>query len=102
MKQHGKLPTATEWTDAVLYNYLQEAQELVYEDLATHVPEVLMTGPTLLTTADGGASYTFGTDADGDPIFPLGQAEIRESKAGRLLVPAADFDQAGDFVMYGD
>lgn len=102
LKQHAKLPTATEWTDAILYNYLQEAQELVYEEIAAHVPEAIMTGPTLLTTADGGYSYTFGTDADGDNIAPLGQVEIRESKAGAVLIPAADFDQAGDFVMYGD
>ena len=60
--------------------------------LAFHCPESNYGAPTLLTTADSGTSYTFGTDADGANINPIGHIELRESKTGAMIPPASEWD----------
>lgn len=62
------------------------------ELLAFHCPESNYGAPTLLTTADSGTSYTFGTDIDNANICPIGHIELRESKTGAMIPPASEWD----------
>ena len=87
-------------TDAT-WDLLSDAQDYWFRIFAATRPEPLYGAPVLMTTADLGYTYTFGLDAEGQPIFPLGHVEIRESRTGRLLIPTADWG-SGDFVMEGD
>lgn len=84
------------------YAFLTEAQDEWFAHFASIVPDALMSGPTLLMTADGGLTYTFGNDPDGDPIFPLGHVEIRATSKGAVLVPATEWSQSYDFVIEGN
>lgn len=79
--------TSTEW-----YAFLSEAQNRVVTLFAFHCPEAMYGAPTLLSTADSGASYTFGTDADGANICPIGHIELRESKTGAMIPPGSEWD----------
>ena len=65
--------TSVDW-----YAFLTEAQDEWFSHLASICPEVLYGNPVVMTSADGGYTYTFGVDADGDPIFPMGHIEIRD------------------------
>src|SRR4051794_11857482 len=94
-----RLPAANELPPQEKYDLLSEAQEMVVDELAVHVPEMMYGPPTKLTTADGGISYTFGIDADGTPIVPRGHVEVRPSPTGDLYTPATQFDAGGDFVI---
>lgn len=84
-------------TDAQKYALLSEGQAHVYGMFAVHFPEILYEAPTLLTTADGGATYTFAS-----AIFPFGNVEIRSSRNGSLLIPGTDWDGNADYVWEGD
>src|SRR3990167_6226914 len=79
-------------TDAQYYVMAGDAQRRVVSLLAFHAPEAMYGAPTLLTTADSGATYTFGTDADGANISPIGHIELRESKTGAMIPPASEWD----------
>lgn len=82
--------TSTEW-----YKFLGEAQQRVVGLLAIHAPESNYGAPTLLTTADSGATYTFGADsATGLNISPIGHIEIRESKTGAMIPPGSAWDNS--------
>lgn len=87
-------------TDA-WYDLLSEAQDHWVRRIASVYPEALYGAPVKLTTADGGYTYTFGNDADGQPIFPLGHVEVRMSRTGRVLIPGTDW-QNNDFVLEGN
>lgn len=79
-------------TDVDLYALLTDAQEYWYSRLAAHVPQALLTPPTLLTTADGGETYTFGVNAaTGEPVTPRGHVVLRESASGRPIYPGAEW-----------
>jgi hypothetical protein len=84
-----------------VWDLLSEAQDYWMELLASMFPEANYGAPVLMTTADGGYTYKFGNDLEGQPIFPIGHVEIRESRTGNLLIPTADWG-SGDFVMEGD
>lgn len=71
---------------------LGDAQRRVVELIAFHCPEAMYGAPTLLTTGDSGATYTFGTDADTANICPIGHIELRESKTGAMIPPASAWD----------
>lgn len=80
--------TSTEW-----YAFLGEGQQRVVGLLAMHAPESNYGAPTLLTSADSGATYTFGADAaTGENISPIGHIELRESKTGAMIPPASEWD----------
>jgi hypothetical protein len=87
-------------TDAI-WDLLSEAQDYWMEILAATIPDPNYGAPVLMTTADLGLTYTFGLDAEGQAVFPVGHIELRESRNGRLLIPSADWGN-GDFVMEGD
>lgn len=94
-------------SDADWYAFATEAQSRVYTLLATHCPEAVYSAPTLMSTSDDGATYTFGTDS-GLPtsyqnVFAMGHVEIRSARAGQLLLPGTDWDEGGEtYVPDGD
>lgn len=79
-------------TDAQYYVMLGDAQRRVVSLLAFHAPEAMYGAPVLMTTADSGATYTFGTDADGANISPIGHVEIRSSPTGPMIPPTSEWD----------
>ena len=96
-KFFGMIPSTAETpTDAEVYVLLSKGQEKVFEMFAVHFPEVLYGAPGLMTTADGGYTYSFASS-----VFPYGSVEIRSSRSGALLTPTTDWGE-GDFVWEGD
>jgi hypothetical protein len=95
-------PTADEaFTDVttgdVLYGILDDAQRDIATRIAWQIPDVAYEPPTQLTTADSGVTYTFGLDADGNPIIPLGQIELRGNGArGVPILPGNDWADTTD------
>ncbi len=87
--------------DGDVYQMLSRGQEDVLFRLSVTVPESQYGAPTLLTSADGGNTFTFGTDSDGNNIFPLGAVEIY-----RTLQAVGDTNQAcsspDDYLFEGD
>lgn len=81
-------------TDAQLYTLLSNAQRKVLQMMAAHVPWVNYAAPEKLTTADSGATYTFA-------YYPLGHAEIRESRTGALLQPVPEWSNLWGYVQEG-
>lgn len=69
-------PDADAIPDATKYQYLADAQQSVVAKIASIAPRVLYNPPTAMTTADGGYTFTFGTDGNGYPLFPMGKTGI--------------------------
>lgn len=76
----------------IWFQYLGDAQTDINERIAVNCPDVAYGPPTRLTTSDGGLTYVFGNDADGNPIVPMGQIELRASPTGVYLLPGNDWD----------
>lgn len=93
----GSATSTTDW-----YAYLSESQDEWFTIFASIVPDVLYGPSVVLTTTDDGLTYTFGTDADGDPIFPMGHIELRAAPNGTVLTPTVDWGNAGDYLIDGD
>lgn len=72
-------PTTDAITSAQKYQRLSDAQEAVITEISTVAPKPLYGAPALMTTADGGYTYTFGTDGQGYALFPLGKTRIYPS-----------------------
>ena len=88
-------------TDDVIYAALTEEQAMAQQRLAPIVPDALIGSPVALTSADGGKTYTFGTDVDGNAIVPLGHYKLYASLADipyTPLVPGADYVPEGSLV----
>lgn len=75
-------PAAADW-----YDFLRDGENRAKHDLGAIVPEVLYNAPTLLTSADGGITYTFGTDAGSNAIAPIGHVRVFPSKACHPFAP---------------
>lgn len=81
-RAYAELPEDDEsMDDAAWYRNLSAAQKKWYGRIAAINPEVLWGAPTLLQSFDGGATYSFGTDADGRAIIPLGQIALYRTEA---------------------
>jgi hypothetical protein len=78
--------------DPAAYILLQEGQTYWVEQIATHFRSQMLTRE-LMTTADGGLTYTLSAD-------PLGNVEIMSGLSGSPLSPSADWGD-GDFVAEG-
>lgn len=85
-----EFPAATDW-----YAWLTEAQQHYYRVFATHCPYVLMTAPTLLTSADSGVTYAMPSS-----VVPLA-VELYDRLNGRLLRAGAYWDVGADYVWEG-
>lgn len=93
-------------TDAQWYVALTEAQARTCQKLAFAHPEAMLSAPTLLTTADSGLTYTFGTDS-GLPtnytnISAEGYIVLLASKTGPEIPPGQDTDNSTDFFIFED
>lgn len=98
-KRFARRPATDEsYPDTDWYASLTEAQAEAITDLAARAPDALYPPPVLLTSADGGKTYTFGTDAAGDLEFPLGHAEIY---ASLRHIPDQPLEPGADFVVEG-
>lgn len=75
-QQAGRPTDADAWTPAQKYDFLGRAQSTVVDRIAAIDGTVLFSPPAAMTTADGGLTWTFGTDGNGYPLFPIGQAGI--------------------------
>lgn len=78
----GRPSSGDTMTDAQKYTRLSQAQDFVYSMVMTTDPKVLYSAPTAMTTADGGYTFTFGTDGNGYALFPLGDAQIYTTLSG--------------------
>jgi hypothetical protein len=89
-------------TDAQIYRLLTLAQQQVSSDVATLFPRFLMNAPVLMTTSDGGITYTIsGTGEDGETVAPLGHAEVYATSAGYELYGSTYGGGGGDVVFEG-
>lgn len=98
----GRPATDELLTDTLGYTLLADAQRQVVLDIAARVPQHLMGPPTLLTSTDGGYTYTFGSDDDGNAAFVVGHCEVYARDGGQQLVASSYGDGEGDFVIEGD
>lgn len=79
----GRPASGDSISDADKYSRLTDAQNVVLEDAASRVPKAFVSKagyasmPTL-TTSDSQV-FTFGTDVNSDPLFPIGKVEIYPS-----------------------
>lgn len=88
-------------TNDVIYNALTEEQALAVQRLSPIVPDALEGSPVLLTSADGGKTYTFGTDVDGSNTVALGHYKLYASLSDipfTPLIPGADYIVEGALV----
>lgn len=82
-------------TDTILYTYLEEAQTYWVGQIASFWPEVMyQTTPTLLTTSDGGKTYTA-------PVEVIGKMEVRLGLNGPLLLSGPDWAETTGYVQEG-
>lgn len=84
------------WTTTRCYQVLADAQEAVFADFAPRAPHAFVGAPVLLTTNDGGRTYTFGS------AYPFAHVEVyAKESAGRTLYATNYNTAAGDFVIEG-
>jgi hypothetical protein len=103
VKQAARRPSSdVAMPDSQWYIYLSRGQREWLQVIGTVAPEANMTAPTLLTSADGGVTYTFGNDADSTPIMPLGHVELYDGPRGTLLRPGTYDDPGADYVIEGN
>ena len=86
------------WTDTRAYMWLADAQEAVYAEIAPTAPGAFVSAPTLLSTSDGGVTYTFGAN-----VYPFAHIEVYAQEAGGRTLLASNYGNiGGDFVIEGD
>lgn len=101
-KRYARRPATDEsLSDASIYEFLTEAQLEAAAECALHIPALMVGAPFALTTVDGGITYTFGTDGDGNAIVPM-VAEVYATVNGRELYASSYANLGGDFVIEGD
>jgi hypothetical protein len=98
-KQYARRPAVDQAVpDTMWYDFLTEAQLVVFDDLFTRFPAAQYSAPLLMTTTDGGYTYTVGTDVDGDPVYPMGFTQFfpdLRSIPDSPLTLGVDFEQEG-------
>lgn len=98
----GRPASGDSISDANKYRRLADAQNVVLEDAASRVPKAFVSKagyssmPTL-TTSDSQV-FTFGTDVNGDPLFPIGKVEIYPSLSS---VPDSPWIEGVDYLNEG-
>lgn len=96
-KRDSGVPSTTEFpADTDWFAWMTEAQVEYYRIFASIVPWMLIEAPTIMSTADGGKTYTFASD-----ITPLA-VHIYETLNGRLLLPGAYWDSGADYHWEGN
>lgn len=97
LNRDASRPTADEITDATKYQYLTEGQATVFADVSVRAPDALLGAPGTMVTADNKV-FTFGTDADGYPLSPMGKVRIFTSLAS---IPDAPMREGYDYLNEG-
>lgn len=97
--QMAMRPTSDEITDATKYTLLSDAEVAVINEIAARYPDCLYQtgGVSQLSTTDNQV-FTFGTDANGDAVAPLGLVGIYADPADVPdcpLVPGVDYLDEG-------
>lgn len=85
--------------DADLYLFLGMAQDHVARQLASICPDPMYNALTQLTTADSGATFTFGTDVDSANIQAFGHYELYPNLNS---FPDAPLVEGVDFIWQGE
>lgn len=96
-------PTSDSISDPSKYQRLTEAQNEIVAAIAAICPNVLYPTVTYasiptLSTADGGKTFTFGTDSNGYSITPLGKAQIYTSLND---IPSNPWREGVDYIALG-
>jgi len=92
-------PESDQITPETKYLWLSEAQQEVVADIAARHPESLYPiGATLMTSTDGGHTFGYGTDVDGNPVFPIGKTKIYTSPSA---VPDCPLNPGWDYLEEG-
>lgn len=102
MKTGLNRPTTDEaWgtSDATAYAVLTEAQQELYQYAVTRAPAAFIGAPTALTPSSDRKTWTFGADADGADVWPMGQATIYPSLAS---YPDYPWIEGLDYLLEGD
>ncbi len=84
--------------DASWYASLTEAQSEVYPEIFSRFPDVAYGAPVRLTSADGGKTYTFGLDATGTALYPMGHVELYPNLSA---IPNSPMSPGEDFMIEG-
>jgi hypothetical protein len=83
-------------TNARAYTFLTDAQtELVY-NLSAHIPDIMKGAPKLMTTSDGGLTYSFPNNED-----PLGSIEIYPAPYMDPLIEGPLWSTTADYAREG-
>ena len=91
-------PDSDAITDPEKYQWLADAQQTVVSEIAAIAPHVLIGAPIAMTTADGGQTWTFGTDVNGNAILPLGKTGVYPSL---VSIPDDPWAQEFDYLNEG-
>jgi hypothetical protein len=79
-KRKAGLQEAAEYDDdAELYPRLSIAQNNVVRSISSRFPNALYSSPFALTRATDGKTYSYGLDAQNNPILPMGTVQIAPS-----------------------
>jgi hypothetical protein len=92
----GRPATDASMPAARWYRFLTEAQQHWWTTIAAFAPEALVSEPTLMTSTDGGYTYSI----PGATTPPYGLAEVRAKRNGELLRIGPEWSGA-DFTVEG-
>jgi hypothetical protein len=100
----GRPASGDSLSDANKYLRLTRAQDVVQEDLAARIPEPYYShaayGSTpTMTAVTGNQVFTFGTDLNSDPSFPIGKVNIYPSLSS---IPDMPWREGVDFLWEGN
>jgi hypothetical protein len=90
-------PAADAIQDTAKYLRLTESQNRVVADIAARTPHVLYGAPQALVTVDNKV-FTFGTDANNLPVFPIGKVGIYPSLSA---IPDYPWREGSDYLSEG-
>jgi len=98
----GRPSSGDSITDAAKYRRLSDAQNVVLEDAASRVPKAFVSklgyGSTPTLTTSDNQVFTFGTDLNSDPLFPIGKVEIYPNLSS---IPDAPWIEGVDYLNEG-
>jgi hypothetical protein len=87
-------PTTDEaLSTTIWYSLLTSAQKRAFGDLLPRIPDAMVGSPTLLSTADGGETYTFGAG-----VYPVGHAQVFASESD---IPDCPLEEGIDYLYEG-